>query len=112
MQSLSKDTSDFAQKTLALMQKRSPLMMCVTLEQIRRSKNMSLADCLRMERNLVRRCFEHGEVIEGVRALVIDKDHQPKWQPSQLSEVATAMVQRFFEPAWPDYAHPLKSFYS
>jgi enoyl-CoA hydratase/carnithine racemase len=112
MQSLSKDTGDFAQKTLALMQKRSPLMMCVTLEQIRRSKTMSLTDCLRMERNLVRRCFEHGEVIEGVRALVIDKDQQPKWHPSHLSEVTTAMVQQFFEPAWPDYAHPLKNFYS
>jgi hypothetical protein len=95
-----------------MMQKRSPLMMSVTLEQIRRSKNMSLADCLRMERNLVRRCFEHGEVIEGVRALVIDKDHQPKWNPSHLSEVTTAMVQQFFEPAWPTYAHPLKNFYS
>ncbi len=112
MQSLSKDTGDFAQKTLALMQKRSPLMMCVTLEQIRRSKTMSLTDCLRMERNLVRRCFEHGEVIEGVRALVIDKDQQPKWHPSHLSEVTKAMVQHFFEPAWPDYAHPLKNFYS
>ncbi len=112
MQSLITDTSDFAQKTLAVMQKRSPLMMSVTLEQIRRSKTMSLADCLRMERNLVRRCFEHGEVIEGVRALVIDKDHQPKWNPSHLSEVTTAMVQQFFEPAWPTYAHPLKNFYS
>jgi hypothetical protein len=65
-----------------------------------------------MERNLVRRCFEHGEVIEGVRALVIDKDHQPKWNPSHLSEVTTAMVQQFFEPAWSTYAHPLKNFYS
>jgi hypothetical protein len=94
------------------MQKRSPLMMSVTLEQIRRSQAMSIEDCLRMERNLVRRCFEHGEVIEGVRALVIDKDHQPKWNPSSVAAVRSDMVQHFFEPAWPEYAHPLKNFYT
>ena len=112
LDSLKSDSSEFAQKTLAVMQKRSPLMMSVTLEQIRRSQAMSIEDCLRMERNLVRRCFEHGEVIEGVRALVIDKDHQPKWNPSSVAEVNAAMVQHFFEPAWPEHAHPLKNFYA
>ena len=112
LESLKSDSSEFSQKTLAIMQKRSPLMMSVTLEQIRRSQAMSIADCLRMERNLVRRCFEHGEVIEGVRALVIDKDHQPKWNPSSVAEVSAAMVQHFFEPAWPAYAHPLNNFYT
>jgi enoyl-CoA hydratase/carnithine racemase len=112
LESLKSDSSEFAQKTLAVMQKRSPLMMSVTLEQIRRSQAMSIEDCLRMERNLVRRCFEHGEVIEGVRALVIDKDHQPKWNPSSVAAVNSDMVQHFFEPAWPEYAHPLKNFYA
>lgn len=112
LESLKSDSSEFAQKTLAVMQKRSPLMMCVTLEQIRRSQSMSIEECLRMERNLVRRCFEHGEVIEGIRALVIDKDHQPKWNPSSVAAVSSAMVQDFFEPAWPAYARPLNNFYA
>ncbi len=108
MQSLAADYTEFSRKTLAVMQKRSPLMMCVTLAQLQRGCELDVADCLRMERTMVRRCFEHGEVIEGVRALVIDKDHAPKWNPPALSEVTTDMVAQFFSPAWPAYAHPLR----
>lgn len=109
MQSLATDHSEFASKTLAAMQKRSPLMMSVTLAQVRRGADLSVGDCLRMERTMVRRCFEHGEVIEGVRALVIDKDHAPRWNPSELAQVTAAMVEAFFEPAWPAHAHPLRN---
>lgn len=109
MRSLASDSSEFAGKTLDIMRKRSPLMMCVTLEQLRRAATMTIGDCLRMERTLVRRCFEHGEVLEGVRALAIDKDHAPQWNPATLEDVTTAMVDRFFESAWPDHAHPLRS---
>ncbi len=106
--SLATDDSEFAQKTLATMSKRSPLMMCVTLAQIRRAASLDIADCLRMERTMVRRCFENGQVLEGVRALAIDKDHAPQWHPAALDEVTPAMVDRFFDNAWPAYAHPLR----
>ena len=107
--SLSDDGGGFAKKTLDTMNKRSPLMMCVTLSQLRRGKTMSVAECLRMERTMVRRSFEHGEVLEGIRSVVIDKDNTPKWSPAHLSEVGKEMVERFFEPAWPAHAHPLRS---
>ncbi len=106
--SLAADTSPFAQKTLSVMEKRSPLMMCVTLFQLRRGASMSVAECLRMERNMVRRSFENGEVLEGIRSVVIDKDNVPKWNPATLDEVTVDAVERFFEPAWPVYAHPLR----
>jgi enoyl-CoA hydratase/carnithine racemase len=106
--SLSRDDSAFAQKTLAVMQKRSPLMMCATLEQLRRGAGMTVADCLRMEKTMVRRVFEHGEILEGVRALVIDKDNAPKWNPATLDAVTPEMVARFFDTAWPAHAHPLR----
>ena len=108
MASLAADASEFSGKTLTTMQKRSPLMMCVTFSQIQHGAALNVADCLRMERTMVRRCFEHGEVMEGIRALVIDKDHQPQWNPSSLDQVTAAMTEKFFEPAWPDYAHPLR----
>jgi enoyl-CoA hydratase/carnithine racemase len=106
---LAQDGNPFAQKTLALMQQRSPLMMCVTLAQIRRSAEMNVADCLRMERTMVRRCFEHGEVLEGIRARVIDKDNKPQWTLATLDAVTPDMIEQFFKPAWPDYAHPLRA---
>jgi enoyl-CoA hydratase/carnithine racemase len=106
--SLAQDAGPFAQKSLSVMKTRSPLMMCATLAQLRRGRSMNVADCLRMERNMVRRNFEHGEILEGVRALVIDKDNAPKWSPATLEEVTPEMVERFFKPVWPDYAHPLR----
>jgi enoyl-CoA hydratase/carnithine racemase len=108
--SLAQDASPFAQDALAAMQKRSPLMMCVALEQLRRGAAMDIGDCLRMERSMMRHCFEGGEAIEGIRAAVIDKDQSPKWMPATLGEVTLDMVEGFFKPAWPDYIHPLRSW--
>ncbi|HEY1043601.1 MAG TPA: enoyl-CoA hydratase/isomerase family protein [Telluria sp.] len=108
MASLEQDADPFAQKALGAMRQRSPLMMRVTYELLKRGASLDVADCLRMERNLVRRNFEHGEVLEGVRALVIDKDNQPVWNPPSLDAVTDEMVARFFAPAWPTWAHPLR----
>lgn len=111
-QSLQADNSDWAQATLATLHKQSPLMMAVTLEQIRRARSMSLADDLRMERDLVRHCFHlrpgtASETVEGIRALAVDKDHAPRWNPPQVAEVSKAMVETFFASPWPPHAHPL-----
>ena len=108
MASLATDTDEFAVQALASMRLRSPAMLCVTLEQLRRGAGMPLADCLRMERTMVRHCFERGDVVEGIRAAVIDKDHAPQWQPATLAEVDTALVASFFAPVWPAAAHPLR----
>lgn len=113
---LEADASDFAQTTAATLRKRSPLMLAVVLEQIRRARRMGLADDLRMERDMVRHCFHpthlgrspaDGETVEGIRALAIDKDHQPQWQPSRAEDVTPAMVAPFFTSPWPVHAHPL-----
>jgi enoyl-CoA hydratase len=92
---------------------RSPLMMAVTLAQVRRARSMSLADDLRMERDLVRRCFHlrpgaASETVEGIRALVIDKDHAPRWNPARVEDVTAEQVAAFFESPWPAWAHPLR----
>ena len=108
MASLEGDETPFAQKALKAMRQRSPLMMCVTHEMLARGAALDVADCLRLERALVRRTFEHGEILEGVRALVIDKDNAPTWNPPTLQEVTPAMLARFFAPVWPDHAHPLR----
>ncbi len=104
----------WAQKTAATLRKRSPLMLHVTLEQIRRARTMGLADELRMERGMMHHCF-HGrpgassEAVEGIRALAIDKDFHPRWQPARIEDVKPAMVAAFFESPWPADAHPLRA---
>ncbi len=101
---------------LDALKKRSPLMLAVTLEQIRRARHMNLSDELRMERDLVRRSFHpvhlqrgpaHSDTVEGIRALAVDKDHAPQWQPAHIHEVTAEMVTPFFNSPWPAAAHPL-----
>jgi enoyl-CoA hydratase/carnithine racemase len=107
----------WASQTLDALRHRSPLMLHVTLELVRRGRSLSLADDLRMERDLVRHCFntDHlnrrgvsSETVEGIRALAVDKDRQPKWQPSRIEEITPDMVLPFFESPWPSSAHPLR----
>ena len=104
-------------QTLKALHHQSPLMLCVTLEQIRRGRHMTLADELRMERDLVRHCFQtdhlsrrgaSSETVEGIRALAVDKDHTPKWLPERIADITPEMVQPFFESPWPASAHPLR----
>ena len=82
--------NDWANACIKTLRQRSPLMLHVVLEQIRRARHMTLADDLRMERDLVRHCFHtkhlnrsghSSETVEGIRALAIDKDHSPQWNP-------------------------------
>ena len=106
-------SDDWSQHTAKTLRARSPLMLNVVLEQIRRARSMGLADDLRMERDLVRHCFalrpvSQSETVEGIRALAVDKDHQPKWQPAKVEEVDAAEVAAFFVSPWPAHAHPLR----
>jgi enoyl-CoA hydratase/carnithine racemase len=110
---LEADPSAWAAETAAALRKRSPLMLHVVLEQVRRGREMSLADDLRMERDLVRRCFHlragaGSETVEGIRALAVDKDHSPRWNPARIEDVTAEMVAAFFESPWPPHAHPLR----
>ena len=103
----------WAQTTLAQLRHRSPLMLHVTLEQIRRARHLTLAQDLRMERDLVRHCFQlrpgpSSETVEGIRALVVDKDKSPRWNPQHIAEVTPDMVASFFTSPWPPHAHPLR----
>ena len=100
--------TEWAQHTVGLLKKRSPTMLEVTKCQIERAATLSLADCFRMEMDLVTRTFEHGDVVEGIRALLIDKDHSPKFKPATLPEVSATTVEHFFESPWPVESHPLR----
>jgi enoyl-CoA hydratase len=109
---LAAEQGEFAAALARTLSQRSPLMMAVTLAQIRRARTLTLADDLRMERGLVRHCFHlragASETLEGIRALVIDKDQAPRWNPATIAEVDAAMVEAFFVSPWPAHAHPLR----
>ncbi len=113
--SLEKAKDDiWAKKTAAVLRKRSPLMLHVALEQIRKARGLSLAEDLRMERDMVHNCFNlrpgvASETVEGIRALAVDKDYTPKWQPERIEDVKPGMADAFFVSPWAADAHPLRS---
>jgi enoyl-CoA hydratase/carnithine racemase len=98
---------EWAARTVGALERASPTMLKVTLEQLRRGASMTLAECFRMELNLVHACFEQGDFAEGVRAAIVDKDRSPRWNPASLADVDAAAVQRFFAPRWSAARHPL-----
>ncbi|MFS2036471.1 enoyl-CoA hydratase/isomerase family protein [Polaromonas sp. CT11-55] len=110
---LEASVDSWAAKTAATLRKRSPLMLHVTLEQIRRARGMGLADDLRMERDMVYHCFHlrpgaGSETVEGIRALAIDKDYKPQWNPARIEDVKPGMADAFFASPWTPETHPLR----
>lgn len=106
------------QQTAAMLRQRSPLMLHVALEHIRRGRYMDIASVLRMERGLVRQCFapraglgaSSSQTVEGIRAQIIDKDRAPRWQPARVEDVQPEHWRAFFDNPWPVYAHPLRQW--
>jgi enoyl-CoA hydratase len=113
LQKLESESDEWSVQTAKTLRHRSPLMLHVVLEQIRRARGMGLADDLRMERDLVRHCFAlrpvtDSETVEGIRALAVDKDHNPQWKPARSEDVDADEVAAFFVSPWPVHAHPLR----
>ncbi len=97
--------TDWSRKTLEELDRRSPLALKLTLAAIRNARTLpSLEAALNVEYRLTVRLLEHGEFLEGVRALLVDKDRAPKWNPPRLADVTDEMVAQFLSPLPPDEA--------
>ncbi len=96
LNALFKDESDNAQKWAKAMAGKAPTSLKVALEQLRRGKDMSLADVLTMEFRLSQAfCADH-DFFEGIRALIVDKDNMPNWEPSTHAGVTEERVAKLF----------------
>jgi len=91
------NSHEWALETANLLETRSPLAMAVTLEMLRRGRHLSLENCFALELHLDRQWFERGDLIEGVRALLIDKDKKPRWNPPTLEALDADHVASFFD---------------
>ncbi len=94
---LEADGSDWAEETLKTLRSKSPTSMKVTFEQLRRGAGLSIEDVLAMEYRMTQAFMAAHDFFEGIRALLVDKDQSPKWQPPTLAEVTQADVARYFE---------------
>lgn len=96
LQALAGNANPWCQETLATLKTKSPLSLKVTLSQIKKAGNQSLAECLQMDYCLVHHFMQGSDFYEGVRALLIDKDKSPQWRPKTLEEVTPEQVAGYF----------------
>jgi enoyl-CoA hydratase/carnithine racemase len=93
-----------AQATLAA---GAPGSARLAWELQRRATTLSLADTFRLECIAALHVAAHGDFAEGIRALLIDKDRRPRWNPATLAQADARWAETFFASPWPAGAHPL-----
>ena len=94
--------AEWAGRTAAVLRTKSPLSLKLALAQVRRGKEWDFAACMRAEFRIVSRIIHGHDFYEGVRAVIVDKDNKPRWQPATLTEVSDAEVERHFAPLGAD----------
>jgi enoyl-CoA hydratase/carnithine racemase len=85
----------------------SALSMHIVKHQLKVGAEMTLAECFRMEIGLSVKCAALGEFVEGVRALLIDKDNQPAWLFDSVHDVDQSVLKNLFSDVWEANEHPL-----
>lgn len=98
LSALRAEGTDFCREAADAIEAKSPLMSAVSLRQLRRGAAMTFDDCMIMEYRLSQACMAGREFFEGVRAMLIDKDRAPKWEPQNLSDVTDEMIEAHFAP--------------
>lgn len=97
--SLEGDESDWAMKELATLRTKSPQTCKVALRQLSESLKLTdFADNMAMEYRIASRVLVRPDFAEGVRAVIVDKDNSPKWDPATAEGVTDALIDAIFAP--------------
>ncbi|MEF9956212.1 MAG: enoyl-CoA hydratase/isomerase family protein [Acinetobacter sp.] len=94
-------------KAVATLKAGSPSSAHLANLLLNHAENMSLADVFRMEYLAALHCAARPDFAEGIRALLIDKDLKPQWQPATHGEITAQWINGFIANPWSDAAHPL-----
>ncbi|WP_028966540.1 enoyl-CoA hydratase/isomerase family protein [Sphingomonas phyllosphaerae] len=102
---LQADGGEFAGATLATLATKSPQAMKVSLKLLKDAAGMAtFADEMRQEYAVACRVVQRPDFLEGVRALIVDKDNAPRWEPTTVEGVSDHMIDRIFAPLPEDEA--------
>jgi len=101
--SLEKDGSEWADKELATLRAKSPQTCKVALRQLHDSLACpDFAANMVMEYRIANRVLTRPDFAEGVRAVIVDKDNNPKWDPATPEEVSDELIESIFAPLAPE----------
>eukprot|EP00871_Galdieria_phlegrea_P004895 jgi/Galph1/5406/GphlegSOOS_G4014.1 len=101
IQALRKEANNeqsFAKEALEQILKGSPTSLKVTLESIEQASQMTLKQTLQKDFRMSLHFMQGHDFYEGIRATLVDKDRNPKWQPAKLEQVTRATVEEYFKP--------------
>ena len=87
---------DWAATTAAVIRTKSPTSLKLALAQVRRGRDWTFTQCMQAEMRIVSRIVHGHDFYEGVRAVIVDKDNAPRWQPASLAQVSDAAVEKHF----------------
>jgi enoyl-CoA hydratase len=91
--------AEWARRTADVLRSRAPLALKVTLRQIREGRNMpNLKEALELEFRLASRFLPAPDFIEGIRAVLLDRDRTPRWRHARLEDVSASEVDAYFAP--------------
>jgi enoyl-CoA hydratase len=90
--------ADWANATAQTIGAKCPLSVKLALAQMRRGRNWTFDECMRAEFRIVSRIVHGPNFYEGIRAVIVEKDNAPRWQPAALADVTDAEVERHFAP--------------
>lgn len=93
-----KNSDSFGQKTYQDLLTKSPTSLKVTFKQLIKNRILNFDQCLQLDYRLTTHFLTTHDFYEGVRAAIVDKDRNPKWNPASLKEVSDADVEKFFAP--------------
>ena len=88
----------FGQEQAKLIRTKSPTSVKLTFAQLRRGRGLTFRDCMTLEWRMCNHVAAGHDFYEGVRAVIVDKDHAPKWQPATLEAVTDAYIESYFAP--------------
>jgi enoyl-CoA hydratase len=102
MDNLAADGSDWALEQHAILSRKCPATLKVALRLIREGARMtSFADEMTVEYRVAVRMIHRHDFIEGVRAVIVDKDNTPRWDPPSPAGVTDAVLDEIFAPLPP-----------
>lgn len=96
LSTVSGDEAEWAAAVLEDLKLRSPTSLAITLRHIREAKQDDVSQVLIRDYRLASRCLDQHDFFEGVRALLIDKDKSPRWQPNAISMLDPAVLETYF----------------
>ena len=89
----------WAAEQLSAIRTKSPQTLKVAFRQLRDGRAMTrFADNMRMEHRIAMRVLDRPDFMEGVRAVIVDKDNSPRWDPPTVEQVDEALIDSIFAP--------------